>query len=306
MGIRAFTIVELLVVIGIIIIVIGFSVPAFNSMSQESRLSQARATLSGALTRAHILSISDRALTAVRLYPADWEATDAKDAAISRNRQRIALYQFRATGYANPESPQDVAFDERLERIESEPTRLMPSDIWAAPTVAMREDPRADGLLRGKLNEFAFNPAEGSGNGADFLNADDFLIVFGADGTGVQSDPRWNRTEAINENNPYSLPRLYRLRGYVPEDAPYTDYRGREADGVRDGGGRLDDDERFQRYAFDGLVLYEREAFTTAGVNARPDERRAAIRATGRPYYVSRIGGSLLDGASTVEQIENN
>ncbi|MCA9245095.1 MAG: hypothetical protein KDA32_14145 [Phycisphaerales bacterium] len=316
----AFTIVELLVVIGIIIIVIAFAVPAFNSMARQAHFSQARATLSGAFQRAHILSISDRAMTAVRVFPADWEYSNAEDAAISRNRQRVALYQYRATDAANPDEPEDVAFDERLERIESEPTKLLPTDIWAAPTVAMRESQRADELLQGQISRFTFDPAEATGTGG-FLNADDFLIVFGADGAGVQSDPRWQRTDPISWGNSwmdrsttqarFSQPRMYRLKGYVPEDASYTEYRGQEVDGDRAGGGNnglMDNpqDEPFRRFGFDGLVLYEREAFSTLGATAAPNERRAAILRSGRPYYISRIGGGLIEGAAAVEETENN
>ncbi len=292
---RAFTIVEMMVVIGIIALVLAFGVPAFNSMAVQQRLSKTRQLLNGTLLRTHVVSVSDQTQTAVRLCPADWLLHE--DAAMGpiAGRQIMTTYSYVSTSAANPSNPTQVLLDDRFERIADGPTQLLPPATWIAPSEALddiRKIPIIEGwgndyigdyVLDGTIGEFDLNADDRKNPGEEVLDADDFLIVFDPE-TGVRGSQR---------RQPW------RLLAFDPREEGDAATAQLETDGERDSGtGQTI--EPFQRFNFTGTVIYQRDAFTALGAAASsPDEiraRRGVLRRYGQTYYVDRTGGNLVSG----------
>jgi type II secretory pathway pseudopilin PulG len=287
---RAFTIVEMIVVIGIIVLILVIGVPAFNSMTVQQRASKTRQLLNGTLLRTQVVSVSDQTLTAVRLFPADWHVTDQDLGEVTAGRQIMTTYSFRSTYAANPYDPTQVLFDERFERIEDGPTHVLPPDTWVAPSEALDTVHTVpylggyvgDWVLNGRIGYFTLDADSRTNSGEQLLDADDFLIVFDPE-TGVQSSRRRQ---------------AWRLKAFDPR--PAGEQTGQlETDGVRRSGtGQLD--VPFQRFNFTGAVIYRREPFTALGADANDNDmiraRRDVLRRFGQAYYVDRTGGNLVAG----------
>lgn len=302
----AFTLVELLVVMLVIIVVIGIGLPAFNSLSLDSQYSQSRQTIAGALTRAHVLAISQRNLIAVRICPAEWVAgVGGGEGGAVTGRQAISFYSLR-TPTVNPaatNSNNSALFgQERFERIESEEVILLPAGVWAAPAEALAEidedrDNRPEeggSVVRGDVGRFRVDAASVAANDRLFLDADDFLIVFSADGglvTQVQPKP-------------------WRLSAFIPHDPKNNDYSAFvPTSGVEDAGRWRANQEQyspaFRRFSFAGVSLYRRDEFrSVARDGATPsnrEARRGVLRKSGLTFLVNPTGGALVqaEGART-------
>jgi prepilin-type N-terminal cleavage/methylation domain-containing protein len=287
-----FTVTELLVVIAVIALILGIGLPAFSSMSTESRFSSAAASLSGALTRTHIASVADNNLTLLRLMPATWDTEKGDDPQRLRGRQRGLSYRYMTSmdDPKNMDGPPRYA--ERFERIENGPELLLPSDIWAAPTEGL-ENPNLFGgtgnlahPLNGKFDlgdpnlsfSWSWNPREkdkADNDKAhfsdDFLDADDFTIAF---------DPRAGLRRNFAGDSKLAEVRLYAQDPTITEP------------GVL----RM---TTLKRRFFSGVVLYQREPFMVRG-NSSDDKVTQArldfLLRSGRPFYVSRFGGGLVSG----------
>jgi len=275
---RAFTVIELAVVIGIIVLLVALAVPAFNSMSAESRHTSAVQSINGILTRAHIAAIGERSMMAVRFAPAAWDLDETAEGAADRNRQVAVTYRY-VTSVEQPNDPNQVYYDERfVRREESQPIRL-PSDVWVAPaegllagTVVGGSDSWADFVLGGDAGVFHLDPSAND----DFLNADDFLVVFDPH-TGLMGGGR---------------PTTYGLRAYDPRPGYQTESAGQ----WQGAGANPPWNPEFKRFAFTGLVIYPREPFAALPADADGEERQDVLRRIGRAYYVNRHSGVLVAG----------
>jgi len=298
---RGFTIIEMMVVIGVIAIVLAIGIPAFNSMTIQQRESKTRQLLSGTLTRTHIVSVSDATLTAVRIFPAEWHLDPNSVLGDVAGRQLLTTYAYRHTYAANPDNvnnPNYVEFDERFERLEDGPTYLLPPDTWIAPSEAfdltrsvstpgVESGLLGDRVLTGRIGDFELNIEWNRAAANAFLDADDFLIVFDPE-TGVQP------SIVRGDERPF-----WRLVAFDPRPAGSTPSAQRETDGWHCNGGRQRD--QFRRHNFTGAVIYRREPFAALGVDASPAERRAVLQRLGKTFYVNPTGGSLVAGAGEYE-----
>jgi len=277
----AFTVVELAVVIGIIVLLIALAVPAFNSMSAQSRHASAVQSINGILTRTHIAAVGERAMMAVRFGPAAWDLDQTAEGAADKNRQTAVTYRY-VTSVEQPNNPSLVYYDERfVRREESQPVRL-PSDVWVAPGEGLVTQNMhgytnfgADFVLRGNVGEFYLEALDQSGAvNAEFYNADDFLVVFDPH-TGLMGGGR---------------PTAYGLRAYDPVNKVESagNWRGPNANPPWD--------PEFNRFAFTGLVIYPREQFAALPADADGQERQELLRRIGRAYYVNRHSGVLVTG----------
>ncbi len=289
---RAFTVVELLVVITVIVIVLALAIPGLNAMSAEARLSSAHTTINGMLTRAYYLSQAELTMTAVRLLPSEWDtAKDGKAAA--GGRQRLAAYRYVGATTRDNGGSFSVSFDEYFKKTEDIASAELPDGVWAAPLEALSHEtvyrPNQPGnvlwnslgqdlVLGGTPGKFVFDADRlteyGSISEAEsFFNADDFLLVFDPQ-NGLRAGP----------------PQTYRLWAYVP-GAP-TSVGPFEADGknptVR---GDTSGNPGYKRYSFSGVVTYSREGFL-AETNA--SGRQEYLQNQGRAYLAHRYGGGLM------------
>ena len=277
----AFTVVELAVVIGIIVLLIALAVPAFNSMSAQSRFASAVQSVSGILTRTHITAVGERSMMAVRFGPAAWDLDQTAEGAADKNRQTAVIYRYM-TSVEEPFNPGNVYYDERfVRREESQPVRL-PSDVWVAPAEGLLTQNMhgytnfgADFVLRGNVGEFYLEALDQSGTvNAEFYNADDFLVVFDPH-TGLMGGGR---------------PSAYGLRAYDPLNKV-------ESAGTWQGAGANPAwNPEFNRFAFTGLLVYPREQFAALPTDADGNDRQELLRRIGRAYYVNRHSGVLVAG----------
>lgn len=285
----AFTIVELIVVITVIVLILAIAIPGLTAISQQSRLSAATQTINGALMRAYYAALADVNMTAVRFVPGEWDYDETADTQRPTGRRHLLTYSYVSTSSANPSNVSDIAFGEYFQRREGTDSIQLPDDIGIAPLEALRDQggyarvgPNTAGVfttqhfgnlgaqfvLSGTPGEFLLDAGDVRLN---FLQADDFLIVFDPQ-TGVRT----------------GLPTPTRVKAYDPNQELDTDRYG-----VGDGG------PFYQRYNFSGIVIYPRQAFLSLGDD--PDTRQAWLRANGRPYLVHRLGGGLVMGTQGVE-----
>lgn len=303
---KAFTAIELMVVMGIIILIIAIGVPAFNRISLQSRQTNAVQLMNSLFTRAYAEAIAGKTMTAVRLMPAAWDqdASQGNGTAPDLMRlQKAATYRW-VTSYSDPNNSgsgnvSNARYDEHFERLIGGPEAILPTDTWAAP-VEVLADPNNDPIhrppgatgndtslstmtLNGRINTpvqpaFALDP---NASGEKFFDADDFLIIF---------DPQSGLV-------PNQIQQTWRMRAYDPDpnDGSWGGY-GVETCGKWTGSGY---NPVFQRFNYTGVVIYRREPLLTVGTteSASPDARRDAIRKFGQAYFVNRSGGTLQAGS---------
>ena len=290
---QAFTAIELMVVMAIIILVLAFGIPAFNNISVQSRQSAAVQILNGVCTRAYTAAITNKSLTAVRLLPAAWDqdASAGNGAASDLSKYQKAITYRWVSSYEDPNPGNGnisrAIVDERFERMIDGPEGLLPGDTWAAPVEALdgsssilRNGVRlGDATLSGRINttlnpSFAFDP---NAAGETFFDADDFLLVF---------DPKSGLV-------PNQAQQLWRLKAYDANTSSPT-YR-QETCGSWTG---AQYSPAFQRFNYTGVVIYRREPMLALGTSesVTPAARRGVLERHGKPYFVNRSGGTLMAG----------
>ena len=292
----AFTVVELLVVIGIIILILAFGMPAFNAMAVQQRQNKALLLLSNTLVQTQVRSVSDQTFTAVRVLPAEWQfrSRNTLDENIA-GRQAISTYIYRQPTAPDPDDPETIYFEERFEPIADGPTHLLPYDTWIAPQEALFTNTRipdsdlgfaliGDKVLTGNIGEFVRNANARENNSETLLDADDFLFVF---------DPRTGLYPSLTYK-PWLMLGFDPTEGVIGEDGRPV---GREWVGPRSND-RPKDREKFQRINFTGAVIYRREPFVATGKSAAPALRRDALERHGQTYFVDPHAGSLIAGSA--------
>lgn len=290
-----FTIVELIVVIAIIAIILGLGLPAFNSMTTQSRMAKALQQVSGVLTRAHVLSVAERNLTAVRFSPAQWELDDKSgSAAETRGLQVASIYRYMAAS-RDPQRPGAVRFQERFERVKTSAPVVLPGDTWVAPAESIvpisadrdgngtggdANDRRLDELV-GNVGAFEYDADRRSSSEAGLLlTADDFLVVFDPDSGARSASER----------------RSWPISAYSPTHNPPMELAG---DGWNAGQGRFQ--KEFKRFAYSGVTIYSREPFVALGRNGPAgspvvEARRSFLAGKGQTYFVDGTNGGLRGG----------
>lgn len=283
-----FSLTELLIVIGVIVVILLIGIPAFNAMTIESRYGSAEQSLSATLSRAAIAAQSERNLVALRFLPAEWDADSPEDVARIAGRQKVVTYRYvTSTDALTSAGTWQVAYSEAFKRVEDADELLLPPDLWIAPGEALA-DPTPSGDEAHILNG-VYGPAETafsrSWDGSTppgwssagpyhdrFLDADDFMVVFDSRG-GLMRGPSLGADASsveLVDHNPAHMA----------------------------GGPHID---RLSRRYFGSLVLYQREAFRAAGNSTDSetvDARRDYLLREGRPFYVGRRGGALISGTA--------
>jgi hypothetical protein len=120
-------------VITVIVIVLALAVPGLATLNAEMRQTAAHQTLHSVTTRAYHLALANRALTAVRLFPGEWDVQEKPGAA--GGRQHLAIYQY--VGATSSEDASRVEFGEYFQKAAELESVRMPEDTWAAPLEAL-------------------------------------------------------------------------------------------------------------------------------------------------------------------------
>ena len=286
----AFTLVELLVVAGVILLVLGIGVPAFKALSAQAQRNQARQLVSGLLNRAAIVAATNGSRAAVRFAPAEWlvqaDETSAS-ASAHRGRQAAALYEERTfVGDPEPDDSQvEFIEDQRLEQVGDVAPVVLPGNLWVAPAEATagflgrvwlgsRDGPRVvwpERLLQGTIGHFALDPVRDP----ELLSLDDFVVVFDAQ-TGLLPGV-WGSTVVA-----------WPLFGYDPVNDVAT------AGVLTRRQGRFSYFPRYQRFGAGAIVFYDRESFISLGPSAVPRVRRDVLR-RGQVFDIGKLSGTLSE-----------
>lgn len=287
---RAFTITELLVVISIIVLILAIGIPAFSSMSLESRFTQATEIANGVITRANIAALSDRSPTLVRFVPAEWDLDPNSDRTGLQGRQRAITYRYSF----EPEDPYNLGTvkfiqtsngvetfsAETFRREESSQETLFPEDVWVAPAEALVDGPNNTVQVPYGNSRHILNGTFGSADQSFFLDwnqnnahldSDDFTIAFDGQ-TGVKRGPVYGQSA-----------QTVRLWAEDPRSNAPT----KQAE--------------LRRRAFTGLTFYRREPFVSFGNDTSAQvakDRQDYLLRAGRPFFVSRVGGTLVRGSA--------
>lgn len=269
---RAFTVVELIVVIVIIGLILAIVLPGLAKMTSDARFSSASQSVQAAFTRAYVAAQADRNMTAIRFVPGDFELNRDSDETEPTGRQLMVTYTYRtSTDVEDPPGSGNfvVQYRERLTRREGSQSVQLPANVWVAPAVTLERDgngvtPTAADLLVGDIGDFRLDPAANT-----FYSPDDFLVVF---------DPQTGVRGGVSTGRRNAWPRFQMTATDMTTPAS-----PQESDKV-------------ERFNFSGIVIYKREPFLALDASATPDERQEVLRRIGRPYFVHRYSGGLVMG----------
>lgn len=265
----AFTLVELIVVVTVIVLILAIGIPALSAMNAEARLTSAQQTIQGATTRAYYMALAERTMTAVRFYPAEWDAV-SQPGQSEQGRQRVAVYRWVGSTVAS--SGTALQLSEHFARAGELESVTLPEDVWVAPIESLAVNQYkssnygANVVLTGEIGTFQYDPPPSPG-AQSMLRADDFLVV---------CDPQAGVLGG--------QPRPFWLRAYSPL-AKYEVENDPSQSGIK-----------YNRYSAAGLVAYRREPFVALGSAAAGTQRQTLLRTSGRPYLVHRFSGGLLAG----------
>ncbi len=301
-GRRGFTIIELLVVIGMIVLILAVAVPGLSAIALQARLNNATQTINGALTRAYYSALENTAVTAVRFVPGQWDFNEKADKNQPQGRQHVVTYTYTGTTAANPNvmnqnAPGNYQFGEYFARQTGNASIQLPEDIWVAPietldmsTRSVPVDNDGDGkidptyqtynnfgancLLTGAREVFDLKGAAISQSNG-FMKAEDFLVAF---------DPQTGARSGL----PTPMPIKAQIPGKYIND---PSNRGVESDHWP-----LLSGNYFRRYNFSGIVIYQREAFTSLLASGDPTMLQYWLRKNGHPFLVHHFGGGLVMG----------
>ncbi|MCH8804752.1 MAG: prepilin-type N-terminal cleavage/methylation domain-containing protein [Planctomycetes bacterium] len=270
-GPRAFTVVELIVVIVIIGLILAIVLPGLAKMTSDARFSSASQSVQAAFTRAYVAAQSDRNMTAIRFVPDVWELNPDSDETEPTGRQQMVTYTYRtSTDLETAAGEFVVEYRERLTRREGSQSVQLPANVWVAPAVTLERDGNgltttAADLLVGDVGDFRLDPAANT-----FYSPDDFLVVF---------DPQTGVRGGVSTGRRGAWPRFQMAATDMTTPAS-----PRESAQV-------------ERFNFSGIVIYKREPFLALGASASADDRQDVLRRIGRPYFVHRYSGGLVMGS---------
>lgn len=313
---RAFTLVELLVVVAIIGVILGIGLPAFNSMTAQARKSKARQLLQGALTRASVLSVADRNLVAIRIFPGAWDQLGTTSAATPSGAagvgaQVVAMYKY-VTRAERPldtsggqNDPDVITYVDRFERIKESPAVVLPPDVWVAPIESLITGQNGNRNLVDRSGNGAFDATDveldelsGAPGWFDLdcdprtnrpkamLTADDFLMIFDPEQGLVSSHARPAWKMFAYDPRPTTGPNSSQFTGGLETGGEYR-YNATVGRGTYVVG------STFQRLNFTGVVLYDRTRFQSFG---SPDLRGEFLAREGLPLYATGGSGTLTAG----------
>lgn len=274
---RAFSVVELIVVIVIIGLLLAIVLPGLAKMTSDARFSSASQSVQAAFTRAYVAAQADRNMTAIRFVPQDWELNPDADETEPTGRQQMVTYTYRtSTDLENRSGPAGfhVEYRERLTRREGSQSVRLPANVWIAPAMTLERDSNgptatAADLLAGDVGDFQLDPAANM-----FYSPDDFLVVFDPQ-TGVRGGVSTGRRDA--------WPRFQMAATDMTTPAS-----PQESDQV-------------ERFNFSGIVIYKREPFLALDASATADDRQDVLRRFGRPYFIHRYSGGLVMGSQETQ-----
>ena len=283
-----FTLVELMVVVGLIVLLIAIAVPAIGPLTASNQQAQAVSTLAGLITTAQTAAQANITPVAVRVEPAFrtdrrglmedalGQPADGSGAfdplraprLLGHQQLQLLLFASRRVDQATDSVDMNPAFSRMP---EASPVAL-PKGMWLAPDYALRWDGQggrrsmAEEDLRIDHNERADPSADWENPGAAFNLMDTFYIVFDQSGASTRfpAEKLWYYDESQRQAAGSGPPRPLLL--WHPDDAAR------------------------------GVLVYDRQRFN-AYAPTDAAGRWTFLATNARPVYVNRSLGSLIQGA---------
>lgn len=265
----AFTIIELIVVMAIIVALLLMAVPAFKTIHKRGQLGTSFLLIQSNLERARIESRSWHNTFAVRVSPLEWVQEPQPQ---SKNKQILSTYiwtcstnkkTYNATDYSdnnptiNPVSSINFAEHFELRKGNQQFTPyVLPLNIGVAPIEAETNSQ----LLSGQIGFFSSDPENPL-----LIKSEDFIFMFN---NGVLCGNPYKREIAPGYN-------------FIRDPYPIWSYNP-----------TTQRESYVKRYPTTGFIIYDREALMTAGINnVNGSTRQFLLNKFGIKYIVNPQNG---------------
>jgi prepilin-type N-terminal cleavage/methylation domain-containing protein len=282
----AFTLVELMVVIGIIGLLLAITVPAIGPLLASNSMSEAQNTINGLLTTAQVQAEANATPVAIRIERAfatgpkningtTYEVMDTIPGSPPQTKQWLDYQQARFVIFASRQVPAGAGFKNQIfEQIPSSKVVTLPKGAWLAPDYSLQ--PGTD-FSAANLAEATLLWQPTNLNGSPNLNAvpynrfETFYIVFNKLG----ELSRYPATNIVYKDHTqaYPNPAFPATPPVPPALDPIVDHP--------------DDSAR-------GLLIYDREAYNRfAPTDAQG--RLTYLQREARPVFLNKSMGSVVE-----------
>lgn len=297
----AFTLVELVVVVAVILVLLGVVLPATSALWNERKGAEAENLLKGALRTARARSVS-----------AGGEETGLFFFVDSSGAQHVASIE-RARPPVGASLATELAY-QNVFRFSSDRDELLPAPMRVVPRYAVVKDESAGAqpsvFSDVELANQNFEPPIGSNVQVGQRHRNFFAMVLGPDGQPIVGrdvfiqDPS---SDVIGQDGLGDRTGL--TVGLVPGDftaaqyyvanssgaaRAYLDPTGGRAtvDYLISGGGGGGSRTAINYPSVDGLLLYDDQLYGGFPL----DEKRNFLRRNAQPFYISRVSGEVIRG----------
>lgn len=313
----AFTLVEMVVVVGIVIVLLGIALPAVSKVWDERRVAAARSTLRGALMLARRNALTPETGDCGLLFALDGEGRQK----IYMIRQELApLSQVESLTndepYELPIPIQQLASERRFVLMKEEFT--LPLPLRAVPRYVI--DPESSnqpekflGFSDEELVNEDFEMPQATLWQERQRHRNYFTLIFsGSDGRLVPRRDVLIVDEPIDtQEGPVGIRTGLPVADvavvkYNPQDRPSSGGPTAKIDPtdslalkglIIDPASNLSDPSAINFSSVDGVLLYDNDAFVAAGdAVAQADLRRQQLINTAQPFYVAGLSGEVIAG----------
>ena len=299
-GSSAFTLVEMVIVVAVILLVLGIVLPAASTLWKQRRISEAQNTISGSLMSARAKAMENDFGDSGLLFYLD-------DAGV----QRIAAINQDAKKAANPDTREAWA---NVFNILPERTYAMPVPMRVVPRYAVEDpnDPKWAGVDPDKVKAETFSKEELANNDFTTPPGDQaqrhrnfFTMIYSNDGQlRVRRDVLIRDEDKDADQNPGGDVTGLGVGGAGTSPVPVSKYYDQanvaqniDPKGVEkidslvsDTGNR---DVALNFPSVDGLLVYDESLFAAAGDAAA---KRKYLLESAQPFYVHRLTGAVIRG----------
>lgn len=298
---RAFTLVEMVIVVAVVLLIIGIVLPAASTLWKERRIAEAQNTISGMLMTTRAKAMQNNFGDSGLFFYLD-------EAGV----QRIAAINQDAKTAANPDTLKAWA---DVFNILPERTYALPVPMRVVPRYAVEDDatsPGAQSFQLFNVEELANNDFNTLPGGADQAqrHRNFFTMIYSSDGQlRVRRDVL---IRDVDSDGPDSESKQYgSITGLQVEDAIPNYYRRDPTAGPKEtidlARGLtteeielidvvVDPQDASTAISFpsvDGLLVYDESLFAEAGA---PTDKRKFLLDSALPFYVHRLTGAVVRG----------
>ncbi|MHC5110315.1 MAG: pilus assembly FimT family protein [Planctomycetota bacterium] len=290
----AFTLIEMIIVVGVMVVILGITIPAVTTIWEERKVAEAQNTIQGLLTVARARAVRPDTFDSGLFFYLDADGV-----------QRIQpIVQAR---------PDDVAW-QHVFKVTGERDYALPKPIRAVPRYVVDKETSENAYQAFRAEELAnevfFDPPGSVNAEIGQRHRNFFALVYSGDGhlrvnrdvviqdedtfeDAVRAGDTTGLTVGVSVSNPL-VSDYWPREGAMP--VPLDPRAGGGAQGVPD----LITDAEGNAINFpsvDGLLIYDDDGFQDAGFgDAAADIKRDYLLRSGIPFYINRLTGTVIRG----------